>query len=106
MKMCIRDSIEGINEEVSQTEDSLNELQDKMEETQAEIEAAQAELEAAKMTETEQYDQMKLRIQYMYEKGDTYFLELLFDSADLSDFLNQAEYISRTVSYTHLMSVK
>ncbi len=95
--------IEGINEELSQTEDSLNELQDKMEETQAEIEAAQAELEAAKETETEQYDQMKLRIQYMYEKGDTYFLELLFDSADLSDFLNQAEYISRISEYDRNM---
>lgn len=95
--------IEGINEELSQTEDSLSAIQSQMENTQAGIEDAQAQLDEAKATEADQYEKMKIRIQYMYEKGDTYFLEMLFDSADLSEFLSQAEYISRITEYDRNM---
>ena len=45
----------------------------------------------------------KLRIKYMYEKGDTYFLEMMFDSASLSEFLSQAEYISKISEYDRTM---
>lgn len=45
---------------------------------QAEIDSAQAELDAAKETEKEQYEAMKLRIQYMYECGDSTFLDMIF----------------------------
>ena len=35
------------------------------------IEEAEAELAASKEDERRQYESMKLRIQYMYEKGET-----------------------------------
>ena len=38
---------------------------------EAEIEEAEAELAASKEDERRQYESMKLRIQYMYEKGET-----------------------------------
>ena len=95
--------LEAVNEELSQTEESLISLKNQMEDTQTEIEEAQAQLEEAKATEADQYEKMKIRIQYMYEKGDTYFLELLFDSADLSEFLSQAEYISKISEYDRNM---
>ena len=59
---------------------------------QAEIDSAQAELDAAKETEKEQYEAMKLRIQYMYECGDSTFLDMIFSAEDLSDMLGKAEY--------------
>ena len=74
-----------------------------MESTRQEIDEALLELETARETEKNQYENMKLRIQYMYEKGDTYFLELLFESADLSEFLSQAEYISKISEYDRTM---
>ena len=43
------------------------------------------ELEAAKEDEAEQYSSMKLRIKYMYEKGDTNFLDLIFEAKSFSD---------------------
>lgn len=66
---------------------------------QAEIDSAQAELDAAKETEKEQYEAMKLRIQYMYECGDSTFLDMIFSAEDLSDMLGKAEYVNSIVEY-------
>lgn len=93
----------AINEELSSVEDSISSLETQMADTEAAIAQTEAELEAARETEAGQYADMKLRIQYMYEKGDTYFLEMLFDSASLSEFLSQAEYISRISEYDRTM---
>ena len=93
----------GINEELAAVESSLSDIEGRMESTRKEIDEALLELETARETEKTQYENMKLRIQYMYEKGDTYFLELLFESADLSEFLSQAEYISKISEYDRTM---
>ena len=93
----------GINEELAAVESSLSDIEGRMESTRQEIDEALLELETARETEKTQYENMKLRIQYMYEKGDTYFLELLFESADLSEFLSQAEYISKISEYDRTM---
>ncbi|MCI8465078.1 MAG: peptidoglycan DD-metalloendopeptidase family protein [Lachnospiraceae bacterium] len=95
--------IEAVNEEIEKAGDSLTDLEKRMETVRGEIETAKAELEAANESEREQYETMKIRIQYMYEKGDTLFLEMLFQSASLTEFLNRAEYISRISEYDRTM---
>lgn len=57
------------------------------------------QLADAKAREEEQYASMKLRIKYMYENGDTNFLDLLFEAESLSDMLNRAEYIQKVSEY-------
>ncbi len=95
--------IEAVDEELEETVQSLSDLEMQMEAARAGIETARAELEAAKETEQEQYENMKLRIRYMYEKGDTIFLEMLFSSASLSEFLSRTEYISQISEYDRNM---
>ena len=46
---------------------------------------------------------MKLRIQFMYENGDTQMLDLILSSKSVGDFLNKAEYISEISSYDRKM---
>lgn len=70
---------------------------------EAEIEEAKVQLAAAKEEERRQYESMKLRIQYMYEKGEMSYLDLLFKSADLTQLFNQAEYISQLAAYDRRM---
>ena len=70
---------------------------------EADIEKTQGELEAARVTEESQYAAMKLRIKYMYEQGNTSTVDLLFQSEDLSQFLNRAEYISKISEYDKRM---
>ena len=57
------------------------------------------ELEKAKDQEKEQYEDMCLRIQYMYEQSNSGYLEVLFDSGSFSEFLNRAGNISQITQY-------
>ncbi len=78
-------SVELIEEEITGKEEQI-------EETTRELEQAQA-------VEQEQYEAMKLRIKFMYEKGDTTYLQLLLESQGFSDMVNKAEYIEKLYDY-------
>ncbi|MFQ9933852.1 MAG: murein hydrolase activator EnvC family protein [Lachnospiraceae bacterium] len=66
-----------------------------------ETEIAQIESEIA-----EQYEAMKLRIKYMYENGEISYISMFFESQDMSDFLNRAEYLTEITEYDRDMLVK
>lgn len=70
---------------------------------EAEIGEAEALLAESRENERRQYESMKLRIQYMYEKGETSYLDLLFKSADLTQLFSRAEYISQIAAYDRKM---
>lgn len=57
------------------------------------------ELAQAQQKSADQYEAMKKRIQFMYERGDTAMIETLLGSADMSDFLNRVEYVSDVYEY-------
>lgn len=62
---------------------------------QAEIEQADQELTEAKRVEKEQYEAMKLRIQYMYENStDNSAWTAIIESRGISDMINRIEYAS------------
>lgn len=85
--------------------DELAALESQITEKEASIEATNLELEAAKETEETQYESMKLRIRYMYEKGETNYIDLLLRSQSMSELLNRAEYISQISEYDRNMLV-
>lgn len=66
---------------------------------EGEIDQAKTDLAAAQEKEQKQYEDMKKRIQYMYENGDDTFIDALVESEDISDFLNRVEYVSEVYSY-------
>ena len=57
------------------------------------------ELAQAQQKSADQYEAMKKRIQFMYERGDTAMIETLLGSADMTDFLNKVEYVSDVYEY-------
>ena len=67
------------------------------------IETVTEELRAAEAEAEEQYEKMKLRIRYMYERGETEYLELLFSAKSFTDFLSKTEYISQISEYDRTM---
>lgn len=84
----------------------LNEVLGEMEKTQKkltskenEIQAKEEELVNAKVDENNQYESMKKRIKYMYENGNTEFIEILCASKSIGEFLNKAEYITTISEY-------
>ena len=80
---------------VSEMEDTKNQVSQKEEE----LGQKEEELFEAQAQENDQYESMKKRIKYMYENGNTKFVDILCQSKDISEFLNNAEYISTISSY-------
>ena len=77
----------------------MNETQEKLTDKEAEIQAAEDELVQARVNENNQYESMKMRIKFMYEGGNTQFLEVLLESESIGDLLNKAEYVSQLSAY-------
>lgn len=74
-------------------------LKSDMENQELKIDQANADLDVAKMEEQQQYDAMKLRIQYMYENGDSSMWSALIGAEDFTDLLNRVEYVSEVYAY-------
>ncbi len=64
-----------------------------------EIEHTTTDLSAAEQEERQQYEGMKLRIQYMYENGDASIWTALVEADSIADFLNRVEYVSEVYDY-------
>lgn len=82
---------------------SVSLLEDEIADTQVQIEQAQKDYDEAKAKEEAQYHAMKKRIQYLYEKGETSYLELLMEAKSWSDMLNKAEYVQEIYTYDRKM---
>lgn len=96
----------GITEELEALDDLLVEvlasvslLEEDVEEVEEKIEVTKAELDEAVKTEEKQYADMKKRIQYMYEKGETSYVTLLLGASSIGDVMSRAEYIEQMYEY-------
>lgn len=63
------------------------------------IDQAESDLKAAEKKEKQQYEDMKLRIKYMYEEGDMSAFLTLISAKSFSDFVSKAEYIQKVHEY-------
>lgn len=102
----LTDESKGITEELAALDDLLVEvlasvslLEEDVEEVQAKIETTQLELDEAVKVEEEQYTAMKKRIQYMYEKGESSYVNLLLGASSIGDVMSRAEYIEQMYEY-------
>ena len=109
LEACRADTEEFIgklDKELSDISLEIYKLEKKLKKVKKKIKANQEKLEQQKKDIAEQYDSMKLRIQFMYENGDNQIVDMLLGSKDISDFLNKVEYISEISSYDRKMLTK
>lgn len=102
----LNEKSQGITEEIEVLDDQLVEviasvslLEDEIAKVEEKIETTKIELEEAIEKEETQYAAMKKRIQFMYEKGEASYVELLLGASTISDVVNRAEYIERLYEY-------
>lgn len=96
---AIDDRIEALALNIYSLEKETEALQIKIDEKQNDIVNKEKEIE-------KQYADMALRIQYMYENSKSDSLAMLFESKNMAEFLNKAEYISALTQYDREMLVK
>lgn len=115
-----QESLNEANAEAEGLADEMDEIQGEMDELEAaitetllsidlitedisqknnEIDRTTKEYEEAVAVEQQQYNAMKLRVRFMYEKGDYTYMQLLVESKSFSDMMNKAEYIEKLYDY-------
>lgn len=95
--------LSALNGQLSEIAASMNELEQQISEKEQEIADATEELAAAEARSQKQYEDMKLRIQFMYENGNTTAWQMLLTATSFSEFLNRTEYISEINQYDREM---
>ena len=95
----LEEEIADLDAELINMLTSIGILEDDIETKEEEIAIAQANYDAARATEQEQYDAMKIRIQYMYENGNASYLTIFFEADSMADLINKAEYVEQIYSY-------
>ena len=89
----VKDSITAAAARMKTLLSKQEQLKSDIKDKQNEVEQANQKLEEAKEEEQNQYDAMKLRIQYLYENStDNSIWSAILESNGLSDMLNRIEY--------------
>ncbi len=102
-KQELESYLSELNDNLTEITENINDLEQQILGKQEEISAAQADLQAAKAEESNQYELMKKRIKFMYERGDKTLIDTFFSSRSYADFLNKTEYIDRIEDYDKKM---
>ena len=102
-----RDTLEKelsyLNGQLTTVAAELESLETQIREKEQEIEDTQAALEEAKKTEEWQYASMVAIVRCMYEQQEDNYISMLFSAGSLSELLNKADYIEKTVAYEQKM---
>lgn len=113
----VNEDIENLEEGIEEAEAEIEEIDSQLvtllmtvdilkgdiEEKEGEITQAEADYEAALAKEQAQHEAMKLRIKYMYEKGDETYMQMLIQAQSFADLLNKVEYTEKLYSYDREM---
>lgn len=99
-KEDIQTKIKDLDSKLTNISDKMKKLQTDLDEKNTEITTAQAQLQEANEKSTQQYDDMKKRIQFMYENAQNLsYVELLISSKNMSDMISSADYIHELSVY-------
>ena len=98
-KDAVEEEIDELDGTLVELMSSIALLEEEIENKKEEIVQVQEELEDAIKREETQYEAMKKRIKFMYEKGNSTYAQLLFESKSISDMMNKADYIEKLYAY-------
>ena len=102
----LSDYVVELDGQLMSLQEKLAELEIRIAEKEQEVLQIEEQLRQAEKNEANQYASMKQRIQFMYEKGNETYMALLFESENLADMLNKAEYIEEISGYDRDMLVQ
>lgn len=95
--------ISKLDQEANNLAKQIDKLNKDIEAKKEEITVAAEELAEAEATAAQQYEDMKKRIQYLYENGNPSYLELFLTSESMADFLNKSSYAEQVTAYDRSM---
>ncbi|MGN0311923.1 MAG: cell wall hydrolase [Lachnospiraceae bacterium] len=91
--------LKDLDSDLSDAQEKLTDIEEQIATENRKLKDCEAQLTELKARSEEYYEAMKLRIQYMYENGNTSILSIFLSSDSLADALNQLEYFSSMTKY-------
>ena len=98
-KATAEEKLKNLKAQYQSIASDLEALEEKQAEKEAEIETKTRELEEAIATQEEQYENMKLRIQYMYEKPEDSLFGLFLKDFSIVEILNRVDNTMKIQEY-------
>ena len=95
----LSDTVEQLDAQLNNVQEVLTQLEEDIDRKTKQVENIKNRLREAEANQDEQYASMKQRIKFMYEKGDTAYITMVFGAQNLTDMLNKAEYIEEVSAY-------
>lgn len=104
------DNLENKKEEIEGELDAKNEelvnlmvdvgiLEKEIDQNEKQLKQVKKDLKTAQKNEKKQYQAMKKRIKFMYERGDSAVISSLLESKSMADMLNRVEYFNEVYDY-------
>ena len=99
-KQQLQSEIDALDANLVNVMVSIQTLEGDISNKETDIQNTQTALEKAQNAKTKQYEAMKERIQYIYEKGgNAAWFQMMMDADNLSDLLTKAEYTQKMYEY-------
>ena len=92
-------AVNELDKQATDISTQIVEKKQQAEDLQNEIDETQTKLAEAQVSEDNQYEAMKKRIQYLYEEGDVAYIDALMSSASFEDSLTKSEYVDQLSTY-------
>ena len=105
-KNTIQSYINQLDKKMSTLASEIAKFEKQIEEKITDIEETKEELEEAKIACDEQYESMKMRIQFIYENPSASLIEMLCSSDNIAEFINRADYVASMSNYDRDMMDK
>ena len=96
---AVEEEINDLDAEMVALLTDINLIQEAIKNKEEDIARTQIEYDAAVAVQEEQYESMKVRIRFMYERGDASYLEMFFGASSMSDMMNKANYVEELYEY-------
>lgn len=85
--------IQQLTYQISEAEADLERKEAAYAKAQADVEAIKKEVDQKKAELEDRQETLRQRVRTIYENGQVSYLEVLFQSADISDFISRMEYV-------------
>ncbi len=97
-----KEAIDETNQEIVGLMADIELIKEDIEYKSQQIEITKAEYEEAKKNEETLYSEMVQRVKFMYEKGNTSYMQILLNATSYSDALNKAMYVEDLYEYDRI----
>lgn len=96
---AVEEEISDLDAEMVALLTDINLIKEAIQDKEEDIAQAQIAYDEALAIQQEQYEAMKIRIKFMYERGEASYMEMFFGATSMGDMMNKARYVEELYEY-------